>query len=570
MISAMSISFGSTTTLFSRRSSSQARTYVAASSRLRPWSSGLTVTLLCCSLAACGLTSASDQEPAPGAPTIAAPTQLNPSQPFGGQPAVWFNKDLQPASRVANINGVAVVQVHDGPKLFLRGFKPTDGEMLWSRPLKSSVLESESDEPASLDNRTVIITEWAADPRKGATLILIDPAARGAEVGRTQLHRFVDTPKVCADDATYVCARVLSKASQEAKPPSGLTTDELRTWRILQQSEQANKAQHVRFKPGMKDVQARPETSVTINKQKWEPANKEGLAFGYDNTTRVIGRIDGNSVRWKKTEAELFGKDYSTHPSSWFYLRQSDLFYGEIDNAPVHTSRDSATPLPKTSAVLAVKGSTGEVAWRVDGATTACQNDLSADPQSPQNPLFLCVWTAGTLRLPAHDLAQQDLPPAQWYAEPELALVRLDPNTGQRAWTTSLGVLAKKITDLYPLFSLVQPVGDNAVLLTRSAHGPVVVHLTDGSLRKTGPDDISWTRETVEHGDHLPGTTAPNIDDDKAEYPHGDVDQPMIAGNPSLTITTPLPGTVGAQFDGVRVVATKRGILAYASPNPAA
>lgn len=524
--------------------------------------------LACLTLAGCGLTFADNHQGDNAGPSTQ--TSLNPAQPYGGQPAVWFVKDLQPASRVVNAGGVAVLFVHEGNQLHLRGYNPANGEQLWTRKMGSQT-----------DSTVVAAGKMAAilenDPKSqsentdlgGTQIVLLDPHRQGAQVGRSSTQFFQGLYPCEEPNTDSVCSRRMLQGQLSADHRAlGLT----QAPRMSQEM--------VQFKQGMADAQPLPSTITKIGDTYWQRINNSGLSRPATTSNKHLGMVRNGQLLWQKPEKDLSDPGYKLAATPWRYVPDADVAYTFQENEKANSlAPGDSLPMSSLKKMIAIKASTGERVWTVDGATDSCNATMAAQKTNPNDPVLVCVWKGG------QKIAAQARPAQGGSAstteqlfsmgqvdKPDLELVKLDPASGQRIWTASVGVLEDKAEDTYSYKMPVQASGDQSVLVAKSPHGPVVVSWTDGSIRKAMPDEITWQTASINASDNLPGALLPKVNQDsqaqdQQERPIGWADQPYAFDNPSLTITTPLPRNVGAQFDGIRVVATPRGILAYASPN---
>lgn len=428
--------------------------------------------------------------------TSSAPGSPGP----GGVTPVWGRADLIPVSRVKAANGVAVVMTRNEAALSVTAVDPVSGTTLWSRPATpSAVVPGISVDFTVLAGRHVAWLEPGSLPGF-ARLVVVDPRGSGRVVARSDEFRFLSYPRSCEDD-TYVCA----------------------------DAESDSLAATFRFRPGMK----RLEQVTHIKATHLESIGPDGLVryIPLGGRGNRIGVVRGADLLWSRSEADLFGTDYTTG-GGWTFEHDpaSDTFIGSVGP---DVELGDQLPLGKSVLSVAIRRSSGTVVWRRSGIDLFCDRDFTG---RPGDPLVACRWTAGTATV------ETPKPPVK---DAAYALERIDPRTGRTRWSADVGKPSMTTWERPDI-----GVGRGfAVAATGGA--ATAVRLDDGSVRAATPADRTWRDKDLTFEGDVPFRSHYQTVFER----HGTVDEQLVAGAVSTAVGTPLPDSVGVRLDGVAVLA---------------
>lgn len=455
---------------------------------------------------------------------LTACTDENPPDPPPARAVqAWSLSDVRPIGHPANIGGVAVAYVSEAPDVYIIGMDPQTGEELWRREASpGQVTPGVALLPRDVDDKVIYLRPEPGRP-EFTRIVVADPRT-GADIIASEPVIVSDPPDECEDE-TDVCAVTATTGSGRGTPhrlriSDGAFVEEAAT-------------------PG-----AIPPTARLVGQGLYDLGNRspqpEELAYVRDG-----------AVRWRIQVSDVFPRGYSTDNGWVFFTEESDdVILGTI-YPPLPRSADQrfSVRLDGRAVLAAVSKLDGSVVWRNPGGDLFCNSRLWIDDPPDDLVPVRCRFTG----VRSYDEGTDEVT----FSELEVTLEGFSVATGEALWTLDLG----------PAESLaggqIRPVraGDTAFLV-RFGSEPLGVDRATGESFVPAADATFWceSEERYEYG--VPFQTR-----ERAIYERrgGRVAHICdVRGEPAES--TPLwdvTRNIGAQFEGIAVLATESGFAGY-------
>lgn len=480
------------------------------------------VVSLAFSVTACSLTRAGSSDEATDSPVGQGQynlTDLSTKLPAyaGSQPA-WFTTDLKPASSAVDVSGVAVLYVHEGPNLFLKGLDPTTGNELWSRPATISGADSETGIGVTvLRNNLIAYLEPLDVSQRKAKAVIIDPREKSTTISQSDAKVFSSDIDSCMEDRAQACIFLKN---------GGKSTE----WMLSPHND------------GLRQV---PDPLLTEPSFKGVDFSRleSGLYFRKEQPYSLY-RYENGKIKWTKKLVDLAGKKMA---DNYNFTHKYDT---QLDAYLINFTHQELEGKPKVSwreyrESFLVRASDGFVMKNVNGLEDNCDNTIRFYNPFAGSPVVLCEWIDRNLQ----KQGESYIPTTG-----KLALHRVDPKTGDYLWSQEIDNVTLS-NDAELLTS-----GEGFIVTTQN--GQEWVSLADGSHHPVPADMVNWQTDQVS----FPSAITEKSDDGKTEHTiTSSVDAPYAADELSPRITTPIPSGVGAHFPEMVVVATPKGVMGYST-----
>ncbi|HRW18056.1 MAG TPA: hypothetical protein P5181_04335 [Dermatophilaceae bacterium] len=320
--------------------------------------------------------------PVPSSPSSTAP---RPTPSTGAAPA-WV-APVTAVSRAAVAGDTILVYVQgDDGYLALVAYDAPTGRERWRRRATTSQQRPELPLGVAVTDAGLV---GYLEPGRGGTgtVVLLDPRGAGTVVAQTPTtYPVVSVPSVCAAHAEVICVGVRGQGWQ-------------------------------RLGAGQGDLQG----FAGLDTGYVERISSNGLVRTMRDGEVRIAALDATHVLWDKSESEVLGTGYSTLGCVGFtYHEATDQFVGTVCRYDGKRPADG-TPWAGFTRAVAFARADGRPTWHLDGGDQSCDAPFTRKGADATDPLVLCVWTAGTLRIGAD---QSDI------LDPAVELTRVDPASG--------------------------------------------------------------------------------------------------------------------------------------------
>lgn len=458
---------------------------------------------------------------------VTACTEEDPPDATPPTPAravqAWSISDVRPIGHPANIGGVAIAYVSEAPKVYVVGIDPQTGEELWRQEASpGEVTPGVALLPRDVDDKVIYLRPEPGRP-EFTRIVVADPRT-GADIVASEPVIVSDPPDEC-DDETDVCTVTRATKSGRGTPhrlriSDGAFVEEAAT-------------------PG-----AIPPAARLVG---------DGL---YDLGTRSpqpeeLAYVRDGVVRWRIRVRDVFPRGYSTDNGWIFSTEESDdVILGTL-YPPLPRSADPrfSVRLDGRAVLAALSKLDGSVVWRDPGGDFYCNSRLWIDdPPSDLVPVRCRFTGVRTYDERTDELTFSDL---------HVTLEGFSAETGEALWTLDLGP-AESLAggDIRPVRA-----GETAFLV-RFGTEPLGVDRATGETFVPAPDATFWCESSTSYEYGVPFQTR-----DRAIYERqgGRVAHICdVRGEPAEA--TPLWDVtryVGAEFDGIAVLATESGFAGY-------
>lgn len=446
---------------------------------------------------------------APVGEADASTTTAGPAAPTA---VLAWRSAVHPLSGPVLVDGVLVLYTRDGEGLSLTAVGSRTGEVLWSHPATPSrALSGVGLHVAPVGDDRVVYLEPLEEPpgqhddAPVDSRVVVREAATGEVLVRmdegSSHHRL---PGACDVPQGEIC---LYLRTGDTRLPVQALTDEGTPARIEQSSEAT------RFH---------------------DPVGPLGLRR---MTGQDIGRVQDGELTWSTRTDEVFGPGSSTN-TGWIFRAVEDdsLLVGSV--GPTDDPYDEQEIDLRDYTVAGLDAATGERRW-VSGATSLfCDVELDLE----DDPLLACRYAAGVLRINDGEAE---------YADVEVSLVRLNPETGETLWELAL---PSPRDEGRPEVSALD---DGHVIVAG-----LTVDIEDGDARPSTSSETAWGEDdsTVE-------ISVPRLGSVEV-YPGSTwlLPRGTSLDGPTRGPRWPLPPGVGVAVDGGRVVAVDGQLVRWEGP----
>ncbi|MEP6560072.1 MAG: hypothetical protein ABJD68_03235 [Nakamurella sp.] len=450
---------------------------------------------------------------------------------------VWATAGFEAKTTPKIIGGTAVLYGAVGSDLFLIGLDPATGAERWRRPANYSAFGPDQEiTVVQVDDRVAYLRDAAPDISVLSQIVLLDPAT-GIDMVATEWRWWYSLPSTCSDDASTLCAsayyveldNTLSKKKWRIDKVTGMITE------ITGDTAAAG--------PGYTTL--------------WNDVVQIDGA-----TTESIGIVKDGNIVWSKPLADLAGPGATlTHGR---YLGEDD---GEVPILYLSVAVGwrkagdgyPALDLAANTVTVGIDRDNGKVLWTQPGTSAGCRTTLPSSrrnmstPGSP-DPALRCRYTGRLDSDPAGRDYGLTIP-----TDLSVTLERVDLQTGKALWSVPLGdapVLA------------VDPDGRTTTFLDdhRLLVNGQVIDVDNGSTRAPTPGETFWCPSPQFFLQSNPWTR----NDGSVSYEkqvEGGTFPCDAGGNPATGSPTSVPLAVSTMTtDGLRLVSTPAGVLAYRMP----
>lgn len=487
----------------------------------------------------------SDQSSASGVsvstpPSSAAATSSVPSTPEQPPTTVveqaWIATGFEAKTKPTIVAGTAVLYGVVGADLFLIGLDPTTGAERWRRKTNYTAYPpSQEISVVQVDDRVAYLRGSNPEIPVLSEIVMIDPAT-GTDMVAAESRWWIGLPAACADDDQTLCA-----TAYYVELNNSLTKKEYRIDKITGS---------VTSIPGDKAVTATGYTTL------WNDVVK------IDNApVETIGIVKDGKVLWSRPLTDIAGAG-ATLDGSW-YLSEDDgpvpvVTLSAVTGWSKAGEAYPALDLAANTVSVGFNRDTGAVLWTEPGTWGACRSSLWAkrDMSTPgsYDPQLRCRYTG---RLDSD-------PPGKGYdlkvpSDLTVTLERVDLQTGKPVWSVPLG--ATPNLAVFPDGETNTFLDDHRLLINSQ-----IVDVDDGSTRTPAPGETFWCPAQQFFVQNNPWTSI-NGTVSYEKQVEGSVFLCDAGSNPVTATPTAVPLAVSTVTDdGLRLVSTKDGVIAYRVP----
>lgn len=434
---------------------------------------------------------------------VASRTAIEPPAPVA---TLTWRADLHPLSGPVLADGVLVLYTRDGEGLSLTAVQAQTGEVVWSHPATPS--------------RALVGVGIRVEPVGDDRVVHLEPLAEGAE-------DLVDSRVVVREAATGRAVIRVGEGSSHYRLPTGC---DVPGGEICVYPRQGG--YHL-------PVQALTDDGSTL------PIQQSSEAMAYTDplgplglrrmTGQDIGRVQDGELVWSTRTDEVFGQGASTN-TGWIFRAVEDdaLLVGSV--GPVDDPYPRQEIDLRDYTVAAMDAQTGERRWLAEATSLFCDVDLGLE----DDPLLACRYSTGVLLI---DDDQAD------YADVGVALVRLDPRTGETLWELPL---PSPPDEGRPEVS---PLDEGQVIVAG-----LTVDVADGSARPSTSSETAWEEDDSTVDLSLPRLGSVEV------YPSSTWLLPPGVSLDGSGPRWPLPPGVGVEVDGARVVTVDGQLVRWDAP----
>ena len=475
-------------------------------------------------------------EAAPASSTAAA-TSGAPAAPIvTAVEQAWATAGFEPKTTPVMVAGTAVLYGTIGADLFLIGLDPATGAERWRKGATAAGFAPDTTVEVRQIDDLVAYLRPVDDPYL-ARIVMLDPAT-GTDTMATQPLRWFELPEICSDDDGYLCASV-----HVAGGDGGFDSEAMRV-------DRTTGSVTVRPDEATESSGSVPGTSVLWN----------DVVKLEDAAVDTLGIVEDDALVWSRPLSEVLGPA-ATFDGLGMVEEDGDLPVLVLSGVAGWQQGEAGYPPLDLGANLVTVGidrRSGAVLWTEPGTSTRCRYNLPAEwmmsTPGSDNPALRCRYTGRLDSVPTGRNYGLTAP-----TDLSVTLERVDLQTGKAIWSVPLGAERGLAIDGNGLRI---PLLDNHLLLV----GGQVVDADTGATRSPLADESFWCPSSQSFtGAHAwygkDGTV------DAGRRVEGEAFLCDAAGNPIPGTPTAVPWAVSnGTTDGLRLVATPSGVIAYRVP----
>jgi hypothetical protein len=489
-------------------------------------------------------TSASGASTLPAAGTSADGTSTLPVPTRPAVPIVaaieqaWATEGFEATTTPVMVTGTAVLYGAVGTDLFLIGLDPATGAERWRKQATAAAFAPGTKVEVRQIDELIAYLRPVDDPYL-ARIVMVDPAT-GTDTMATQPLRWFEFPEICSDDDAFLCASV-----QVADGDGGFQATAMRVDRMTGAVTVAPDGA-----VGPSDGDSVPGTTVLWN----------DVVKIEDAPVETLGIVDEGALLWSAPLTDLLGPG-ATLDALRYQEENGDrpvLVLTAVTGWQQGETGYPALDLGANLRTVGIDRRTGAVLWTEPGTSMQCRDNLPSSwtmsTPGSDDPALRCRYSGRLDSIPAGRNYGLTAP-----TELSVALERVDLQTGKALWSVPLGAERHLAVDGHGLRI---PLLDNHLLLVSGQ----VVDVDTGSARSPLPGESFWCPAAptfkVAHAWYgRVGTVDPNRRVEGKTFLCDSTGSP-ITGPPTAVPWAVSNGTA----DGLRLVATPNGVVAYRVP----
>lgn len=425
--------------------------------------------------------------------------------PPGPTATLVWRSDVQPLSGPVLVDGVLVLYTRDGDALAITAVEPESGEVVWSHPATPSrALAGVGIRVALVGDDRVVHLEPLEESADGLvdSRVVVREAATGEVLVRSGDSSHYRLPSGCDVPGGEIC---VYRRTGDVRFPAQVLNDDGSLGDIEQSAEAFGYS---------------------------DPLGPLGL---HRMTGQDIGRVEDGDLMWSTRTDEVFGPGASTN-TGWIFRAVEDdsLLVGSV--GPVDDPRTGHEIDLRDYTAAAMDAQTGERRWLAEATSLFCDADLGLE----DDPLLACRYAAGVLRMDD----------GEWnYADVQVSLVRLDPESGEALWELALPSVQDEGRPE------VSPLDEGHVIVAG-----LTVDVEDGDARPSTSAETAWEEDDGTADVNLPRLGTVEV------YPSSTWLLPSGASLDGSGPRWPLPPGVGVEVDGARVVSVDGQLVRWDAP----